>query len=169
MDEEKIKELIQQAIDQNATANQFAVSDTPFHTHNGSDSQSLKFTKMFDVPSSYYQHGGDVVKVNSSETALEFGAVTIPLVYGGVIAANGTATVISTGWTSSTFGAGEYTITHNLGTTNYSVVVSPLTDSGVGYSMAIYAYDATTVTVFAYDSTNTLHDHAFTFILTVIT
>ena len=55
MNEEKVKDLIQQAIDQNATANQFAVSDTPYHTHNGADSQSLKFTRMYDVPTSYYQ------------------------------------------------------------------------------------------------------------------
>ena len=73
MNEDRIKEMIQQAIDQNATANQFAVSDTPFHTHNGADSQRFSFKNLSDVPNSYYQQAGRPLIVNSTETALVFG------------------------------------------------------------------------------------------------
>lgn len=46
-------------------------------------------------------------------------------VYGGFVNSGGTTgTPFPSGWTVATPGAGRYTITHNLATTNYSVVVS---------------------------------------------
>ncbi len=38
MDEQQVTALIQQIMTQQSTANQFAVSNTPYHTHNGLDS-----------------------------------------------------------------------------------------------------------------------------------
>lgn len=46
MEEEQVKDLIQQMIDIDNQVNQFAVAKTPFHTHNGSDSISLDYTLM---------------------------------------------------------------------------------------------------------------------------
>lgn len=48
MNEEYIKEIAQQVYDQNSASNQFAVSQTPFHTHNGSDSPKLSFSTLVD-------------------------------------------------------------------------------------------------------------------------
>ncbi len=41
MDEDKIRSIAQSVFDENSGANQFAVSQTPYHTHNGSDSQRI--------------------------------------------------------------------------------------------------------------------------------
>ena len=112
--------MIQQAIDQNATANQFAVSDTPFHTHNGADSQRFSFKNLSDVPNSYYQKAGFAVTVNSTETGLEFDKVNSG--YAGYVNSDGTAGHLPSGWSSSTTGTGQYTVTHNLGTANYSAI-----------------------------------------------
>lgn len=46
MNEEDITNLIQEQIGQNATENQFAVSTTPYHTHNGSDSPNLSYPNL---------------------------------------------------------------------------------------------------------------------------
>ena len=43
MEEEQVKNLILQMIDDDNTNNQFAVSQTPFHTHNGLDSAALSY------------------------------------------------------------------------------------------------------------------------------
>lgn len=42
----KIEDTIQDAFDQNSGINQFAVTQTPFHTHNGSDSPSVSFQSL---------------------------------------------------------------------------------------------------------------------------
>lgn len=72
MDEQKVKDLIQKMIDDDNTSNQFAVAQTPFHTHNGADSSLLKFTNLRDVPSSYNGYAGCSLVVNSTENKLEF-------------------------------------------------------------------------------------------------
>lgn len=46
MTEEDIKTIAQQVFDQNEASNQFAVSQTPFHTHNSSDSPQLDFKNI---------------------------------------------------------------------------------------------------------------------------
>lgn len=78
MDEAQIRQIIrdeiQNAIKGSDTKNQFGVSQTPFHTHNGADSQALRFiTAMSDVPHSYEGKAGKAVKVNSTASGLEFG------------------------------------------------------------------------------------------------
>lgn len=54
MNEEKIRALIQDEIDNNSAQNQFAVSQVPFHTHNGADAPLISFSnlknKMFILP-----------------------------------------------------------------------------------------------------------------------
>lgn len=79
MDDDKIKDVAQQVYDENNTSNQFAVSQTPYHTHNGADSQKLQFIKgLSDVPNSYYQKAGAVATVNNTETGLEFDFISFP-------------------------------------------------------------------------------------------
>ncbi len=41
MDEDKIRQIAQQVFDENSSVNQFAVSQTPYHTHNGVDSPTI--------------------------------------------------------------------------------------------------------------------------------
>ena len=49
----------------------------------------------------------------------------VPFVYGGAVAADGSAVKLPDGWTSSLPGStGRFTVTHNLGHTNYSVVAN---------------------------------------------
>lgn len=42
---------------------------------------------------------------------------------------NGTAVLLPTGWTSGKNGTGDYTVTHNLGTTNYAVAVTAVANA----------------------------------------
>lgn len=44
--EEKIKDIAEQVYDEQSATNQFAVSQVPFHTHNGSDSQRISFLDL---------------------------------------------------------------------------------------------------------------------------
>ena len=97
MNEEEIKDLIKQAIDQNSTSNQYAVSDIPFHTHIGTDSHQLKFINaLSDAPKSYYKQKGRSLIVNPTETGLEFsGAVLATTATDGFLiipSCNGTPT-----------------------------------------------------------------------------
>lgn len=72
MNEDDVREIAQQVHDENSTSDQFAVSQTPFHTHNGLDSQRIPFIGLSDVPVSYHGQAGKVATVNASETGLEF-------------------------------------------------------------------------------------------------
>lgn len=67
MNEDKIKQLAQEVFDENSTANQFAVSQTSYHTHNGNDSPLLSFNNLknrnefinFDLPGITAQGNGN--------------------------------------------------------------------------------------------------------------
>lgn len=52
--------------------------------------------------------------------------------FAGRVNANGTSIFLPTGWTSQVANTSEYTITHNLGTTNYAFVV--LADSVASFA-----------------------------------
>ncbi len=47
--QETVQDVAQQVLDQNSGQQQFAVSQTPFHTHNGADSQRLNFSNLVGV------------------------------------------------------------------------------------------------------------------------
>lgn len=61
--EQQMRDIAEQVYDENSASNQFAVSQTPFHTHNGSDSPRLDFNNLinrnefinFDLPGSQGQ------------------------------------------------------------------------------------------------------------------
>lgn len=46
--------------------------------------------------------------------------------YAGIVAGDGTGTLLPDGWTSTRTATGEYTVTHNLGHQNYSVALTPV-------------------------------------------
>lgn len=64
-------------------------------------------------------------------------------VFGGVIGANGVPTAyFPAGWTSSQLGAGDYIVTHNIGSSVYSLVVS-----SAAFTTNIFSKDANTFEV----------------------
>lgn len=102
MNEQEIKDLIQQTIDSSSTSNQFAVADTSYHTHDGTGSQKVKFLNLSDVPNSYYLQKGKVATVNSTESGLEFDTPTPATV---ITVKDGTTTVTPTTIIKFTSGA----------------------------------------------------------------
>jgi hypothetical protein len=163
--ENKIRKIAQEVVDTQSTANQFAVSDTSFHTHNGMDSQQLRFTKMSDVPNSYHGKVGYVATVNSTETGLEFDAISSPHIYWGIVAIDGSAVKLPTGWTSTRNSIGDFTVTHNLalGADSYAIVANSTTDFGINKNATIGTNSFEIVIV---DYNGNLLNTGFVFILT---
>ncbi len=93
-------------------------------------------------------------------------------IYGGFVNSDGTAgTPFPSGWTS-VLGTGgsahRYTVTHNLGTANWVVVITPIaTGTYQTYFSQIFAYDTNSFTVVFFDNGNNdaLVNTAFEFIL----
>ena len=67
--------------------------------------------------------------------------------YGGNIESNGTAVSLPTGWSSVVSGGHVYTITHNLGTTSYTVVANAWGSNSVIYFIPYYNFSSNTFTV----------------------
>lgn len=44
--EQKVSDIVEQQLDENSATNQFGVSQTPYHTHNGADSQKVNFKDL---------------------------------------------------------------------------------------------------------------------------
>lgn len=86
-------------------------------------------------------------------------------VYGGRIANNGTASVAygPTGWTVSRSSAGITVVTHNLGTTSYSVVVT--TDGGLVLISLISALTANSFTIATANLSATSVDAPYQFVV----
>lgn len=79
-----------------AKLSQFGITPVPYHTHNGIDSPKLNIISSFS------------------------GTTT----YAGSLNADASVVFLPSGWTATVGtggGLGSYTITHNLGTTNYAV------------------------------------------------
>jgi hypothetical protein len=89
-------------------------------------------------------------------------------IYAGSVAANGTATVLPPGWTSSKTATGRYVITHGMNTTRFVVVPSAdVTLSGAHVDMIANYHDATSTqfTVELFDASPLARDNAFSFIV----
>ncbi len=85
--------------------------------------------------------------------------------YPGNIQQNGTATSLPQGWTSARNSGGNYTVTHNLGHTNYVVVIS--SKSVTRYAVAT-GFGVTTFSVLSYaDIGITAADADFLFSLVI--
>jgi hypothetical protein len=126
---EKVNDIAQNVHDQNSTTDQFAVSQTPYHTHNGSDSQRIPFIGLSDVPVSYWKnsttnYAGASVIVNSTATGLTFSAGT-GKTFVGIVSSNAAGAFFPAGWSVAHTGTGLYTITHTIGNTNYAPFATP--------------------------------------------
>lgn len=44
--EQRVSDIVEQQLDENSATNQFALSQVPFHTHNGADSQKINFKDL---------------------------------------------------------------------------------------------------------------------------
>ena len=72
MNEDQVREIVRQMLENSDTVNQFSVAQTPFHTHNGIDSQLLRFIKLADVPTAYFGFNNYPLAVNSTATGVAF-------------------------------------------------------------------------------------------------
>lgn len=152
--DEKINDIAQQVVDSNQTTDQFAVSQTPYHTHNGSDSQRVKFIALTDTPASYHGQAGKVATVNSTESGLIFSSNTTNI-YGGSVQSSGSpGTVFPAGWSSSRFATGQYLITHTLGTANFVIVTQLGPAAGFVGQTAISSVTSSQIAVNVVDMQN---------------
>lgn len=127
-----------------AIGSQFQNVPIPLHRHNGSDSPRINYNDITDTP-------------------------TIPtsVVFGGTVGASGTGT-LPAGWTVA-YNSPNYTITHNLGYSNYAVVATSY--GNVGASAAFVTGLNTSTTYFNIEwqnSSSAIVQTNFTFFLTKI-
>ncbi len=67
------REIAQQVHDENSTIDQFAVSQTPFHTHNGADSPQVNFANL----TGRFEFLNEVLPGASAATASNYGVIFI--------------------------------------------------------------------------------------------
>lgn len=83
--------------------------------------------------------------------------------YGGVINSNGTSSVIPSGWTSG-LASHKFTVTHNLGTTDYGVTATPTNILG---HTEVFGFTSTKFDVQIFDASASLVDVSWAFVLAV--
>lgn len=86
-------------------------------------------------------------------------------VYAGAVDSGGTAINLPTGWTSTRTGAGQFTVTHNLGTSNYSAPAIPF---GASVFPHLNAVNSNNVQYVFTDRTGGLADTSFYFTLVLM-
>ncbi len=139
MNEQQIRQLIQQEIRGNETRSRFGIQSVPYHIHNNVDAPTV-FTP-YGLYAGFVPSDGDVNSILGC--------------------------FLPSGWTLSTSSTGVYTIVHNLGTNVYAVVAdaSQSTNEKVA---PVVASDQTgsqfTISWFRC-SDGTSQDTSFTFIL----
>ena len=85
-------------------------------------------------------------------------------VYGGQVNSAGTGVYMPSGWSSVRTSLGLYTITHNLGTTSYSVVANLLVNALTGREAHIQSLSANTFAVYTFNGATT-EDLNFNFVV----
>lgn len=165
MDENEIKQLIQQEVTRMGRDALYNTLNYTYHTHNNIDSPILPFTSIGNVPNSFTGQAGHFLTVNSTGTALVFSNAST--IYGGVVLSGGTAgTPFPSGWSVAHTGTGDYTITHNLGTLNYTFVGTLFANTGA--IITFNSQNTNTLEVLVKDLTGTLVDRTFSFIVAKI-
>jgi hypothetical protein len=123
---------IQAEVAKQLKSRQFNTGPTNLHKHSGTgtDGAQIPFLNLSDTPKSYYQSpptspatslAGANVVVNSTATGLTFSTTSSKTYYMGTVTSGAAGSPFPSGWTVSNGSTGEYTITHNLGTTAYTV------------------------------------------------
>lgn len=165
MDKNEITQLISSMIEDKAKRGLYDVTQVPYHIHNNLDSPQLSFIGLSDVPSSFSGQAGRVLKVNPTGTGIIFSSTGIS--YGGVVLSGGTAgTPFPAGWSVAHTGTGDYTITHNLGTTNYTFVGTLFANTGA--IITFNQQNSNTMEILVKDLTGTLVDRTFSFIVLAV-
>lgn len=85
----------------------------------------------------------------------------------GHVNADGTSTILPTGWTSSKTATGTYLITHNLNSTAYGVVATPLFASDSRMTAVVLYQNANDFTINTIFTVSTDTDNPFFFIVNV--
>lgn len=145
-------------VDPAAIGAQFGLTPTNTHRHTGNPMDGVRIS------------AGDIAGLTAFVQALIPAVVSTPTssaIYSGYVVSGGTAgTPFPSGWTVSNLGTGAYQITHNLGTTNYIVVATPLIKSVVVRIVNIYSVASTTFDFEIFDASGTSQDIGVFFILT---
>lgn len=111
-----------------------------------------------DIVQNYHKHLG----YDGSDKLPQF-------VFPGYVKSDGTSAApyfLPSGWTCTKTGTGAYTITHNLGTLSYNVVLS-VGGATVGLPV-IYTIALTNFTLSTFSSGAALQNQDFTFIVTLV-
>lgn len=120
---DKVNDLVKAALDAQREKNMYGVADNPYyHLHTGIDSPTIPFTNLDGAPSTYGTVGQALI-VNANRNGLTFGSAGATIYTGYVNSGATGGTPFPSGWSVSTAGAGDYTITHTLGSSSYAVVV----------------------------------------------
>jgi hypothetical protein len=118
--------------------------------------------EMLRLFSTHIHNGNQSRSINANTDIIGWrGMIT----YGGTVASTGSLTSsFPLGWSAVRNSLGNYTITHNLNTTNYSMVATSQNDHT---TMEVNTMNANTVNVLAWNAGSAI-DSTFNFILTVL-
>lgn len=97
------------------------------------------------------------------KSALQWLGIGVGSTFGGYVNGDGTAASLPVGWSSAKTGTGAYTVTHNLGTTNYTVVA--VAAGAVFGVCSLYAINADDFDISIESLAASLQDTDFTFIV----
>ena len=127
---------MQQTPQQFANDSQYNVGPVPFHNHDGVSSQNVSPDNLTGyilyptVPTRPGQ-GGQVIMVGSASSYSFYvyannawNKVASSTSYFGIVASGVASTPFPSGWSVTKNSTGDYTITHNLGTTTYAVLTT---------------------------------------------
>ena len=110
-----------------------------------------------DQLSTLIQAGTGVTVTNNGTSGVTISGSS----FSGYINSDGTAGHLPSGWSSSRSGVGQYTITHNLGTSNYTTLAIPV---GANDIVKINSVGTNSVSLVFLDSkTQSLTDNQFYF------
>lgn len=103
--------------------------------------------------------------ISTTRTIVNKGYPQPVIIGAGFVNAGGTpGTVFPSGWTCTNIGTGQYRITHNLGTTDYAVVLTPLAGTTREFSVQTQAINYFE-TRFYNNATTSLTDTDHSFLL----
>jgi hypothetical protein len=109
--------------------------------------------------------GANEAAIGANEAAIGANEAAIGKIYSGRVAAAGTAIKLPSGWSSTKTATGKYTITHNLGTTNYTIVAIANNRFATWEAIATNTF---TIYIYGHDNVSgdmLFQDAAFHFIL----
>lgn len=162
----------------NEETKQFIASEIKTHIHDGNFSQRINLFDIFgfietvsaaptETPSDFYGqfkiYNGALYFYDFVANVWDSSGGGAGGSFAGTVNGDGTAANLPTGWTSSTSSPGVYTVTHNLGTTAYSVVATSY-NNGARF-IDVESMTSNTFQVFLFNVTPSGTNSNFNFIL----